>query len=468
MRSSRQLFRKIYLLLALTLTVCVIVGSLLTHWLGRAVISRKEPHFSVLLAKIIDHLDTHDASVSFTQVLQWVPENRAATWTLIQNNKVIAPPDGQLPENWNALDLPKGPYEQKFSKANRFSRPDSSIIKMKNHPNTYLYIKRKTDVASSFFQKYMTLLSSVIMLSVLVGVGGALAFLFYGVKRKVRQADEIMEQIKAGNLKARIPIESRDFFALPIERFNTMADEIEGLVEKVRVSEKSRMLWFQDLAHDLRTPVASLKNLVEAVSHVPKRLNENEEREFLGLAHREIEYFERLVEDMLILARLEGPRVAVPSEELDLKHLIEEEIEVSSVNSSIFIEKNFSGDCGLIYGHPVLLRRMFRNALENAIRFAKHRVRVSLWTQSDCVQISLQDDGPGFCAQSLKTFGERSVQRSLNNSSTHLSLGLGSVILKAIASAHKGKVFISNTKTGACVNISFPVSTPVKTYAINI
>ena len=117
-----------------------------------------------------------------------------------------------------------------------------------------------------------------------------------------------------------------------------------------------------------------------------------------------------------------------------------------------------------VRGDIHLLRRMIRNALENAASFARTKINITLseeglknWT------LTIDDDGPGFSHEILKSFGERRVSRVLqhvDSQNARLSVGLGSVILKTVAQVHGGKVKAENRGTqsvlGARVLIWLP------------
>ena len=115
-----------------------------------------------------------------------------------------------------------------------------------------------------------------------------------------------MKIFEKGNLKARFPIVRMDEIGQTMLRFNHMADEIEHLVERMKTVEASRASLLQELAHDLRTPVASLKNLIETVATKDASMQPALRVELMELALSECEYFERLVEDLLVIAQVKG------------------------------------------------------------------------------------------------------------------------------------------------------------------
>jgi K+-sensing histidine kinase KdpD len=117
-----------------------------------------------------------------------------------------------------------------------------------------------------------------------------------------------------------------------------------------------------------------------------------------------------------------------------------------------------------VSGDSHLLRRLFRNALENAVSFARTEVSVVVESAgSGELRILVRDDGPGLSESALKSFGERRVSRTFERTKgSRLSLGLGSVIMRTVAEIHRGKVVATNRKdpdgkvSGAEIQISLP------------
>ncbi len=294
---------------------------------------------------------------------------------------------------------------------------------------------------------------------VLAGIGLGLAIIFRSLRAAGSQADEVISELKRGNLKARFPIQRRDEIGAAMQRFNSMADEIEKLVDRLRQAENSRNNLLQELTHDLRTPVASLRTLLEGLF---RSVSMNvEEREIAELAEREVEYLGKLVEDLLLLAQLSEPRFKASQGLVDILAMLEDEGDAieRKRDSKIEIKTYIHVEQVLVQGDEHLFQRLFRNALENAYAYAKNKVAVEVKeTGSGFIEIKIQDDGDGFSPEELARFGERREQgsgRKTRNGKP--SLGLGSVIMKSVALLHGGRIAASNaTGGGAIVEILLP------------
>jgi signal transduction histidine kinase len=281
--------------------------------------------------------------------------------------------------------------------------------------------------------------------------------MFYFMRKKARLAASIISQLRDGDLSARFPLGRMDEIGLLMHEFNRMADEIQTLVETIRNSELGRMRRLQELAHDLRTPVASLKNLLETLQSHRQQMEVGSQEELLNLSMKEVDYFQRLVEDLLFLAQVRDPKYAVVRTAVDLNDLLGDELEKMRANYPQ-IQVNLTGHVPPVKGDGHLLRRLFRNAFENAFSFARSRVNVRLESLGGKVKVRVSDDGPGFKDSMLSSFGEKHGTRFVSESPKgRLSVGLGSVIIKEVTSVHCGSVAVRNLpESGAELEITLP------------
>lgn len=226
----------------------------------------------------------------------------------------------------------------------------------------------------------------------------------------------------------------------------------------------------QELAHDLRTPVASLRNLIETLRTEALEQQPALREELFGMAVKETDYLTHLIEDLLLLAQVMEPDHKPPHELVLLENLAREEVELVSHRYPEIQFEIESEDSMPTEGQRRLLKRMLRNAIENAASFAKSRVLVRLFRADDRLKIEVADDGPGLSEESLLNFGRKRGTRYIGSQRDgRLSVGLGSVIMTTIAQDHRGKVSIENKMSesscrGAVVRIElWPARTVAQT-----
>lgn len=291
--------------------------------------------------------------------------------------------------------------------------------------------------------------------SILVGLGLSVIFLSLYIRRKSQEAEVVISKLRGGDLKARFKVNQVNESSELMQKFNEMADQIEGLVNNLRETEKTRMVLLQELAHDLRTPVASLKNLQEILLEKGHLMEEDKRRHAQGLAVKEVHYFERLVEDLLFLSGVNDPRYSGNFKPVTINHLFHDATELFETETVHF---EFEADKEIsLSGDEHLLRRLIKNAISNASRFAKSKVKITISEEERGVVVAITDDGPGLDPSQLGTFGHKKYSRAMQASNDNISIGLGSVIMKKIMSLHDGDLKVENVEgSGLRLSLIFP------------
>ena len=304
------------------------------------------------------------------------------------------------------------------------------------------------------FGRYLPVLGPVsLIISLLLGVLVAINLIYASIRKKIIEADKVISEIQRGNLKARFEVGRKNEFGEAMLRFNQMADEIEKLVDHLRLVEAARNKILQELAHDLRTPVASLKNLLEMLDAKNDNMAPEVRKELTGLSLREIDFFGQLVEDLLLLAQVDEPKYKAENNKVFVTEVMDDVVgdcasrPMYKDKKSVVRIGDDNADLQLL-GSYNLFYRMFRNALENALNFARSKVQIEFKKSEKTIRVTITDDGPGLTEAQLRDFGVRKQSRHFisTENGQRLSVGLGSVIIKKLAEAHHGEVAIENLK----------------------
>jgi K+-sensing histidine kinase KdpD len=277
--------------------------------------------------------------------------------------------------------------------------------------------------------------------------------LFLALRRKAETARDVLGRMQKGDLKARFKVSIWDEAGQFALLFNRMADEIERLVERLKENDKVRVHLLQELAHDLRTPVSSLRNLIESLNFNRDTLDKESQNQLTELAFQETEYLTRLVEDLLFLALVMEPKYNSKSEETDFDDIVETQLAaVSAKYPNLRSEVQISGSPLKVSGDRHMLSRLVRNALENAFSYARSMVQIRIERDGRKIHLFIRDDGPGFSPDALASFGSKRATRYQDgHSGGRLSVGLGSVIMQVIAQAHGGCVKVANREESGAV-----------------
>jgi signal transduction histidine kinase len=464
---TSRLFRTHFAIAAISIFSCVFVGSWVLNFVVQRIEATQETHrrqrqTPIFFAHFIEQFGAKDPILGLKRLQALQGQDDPIRFAILdEHGKLLYPVGMDVPE---VTDLPPTPYESMelyphgIPKHSPFAfltggphpgPPPFSLMRLSFQPPRYLLIKYRPPTVG-LGPRFFPLSFFVMILMVLVGIAVALAMIFRSLREHVVAADHVISELQKGNLKARFPVERHDEIGNAKMRFNAMACEIERLVERLRSAESSRNNLLQELAHDLRTPVASLQSILESVFSSAEM--EPDVAELAELAKKEVDYLGHLVEDLLLLAQLSEPSYQPNRQAVDFLALLEEESDsIALRKDNIHLEKRILAEEALLKGDEHLFRRLVRNALENAFSYARSRVSVeaSLDPGGQLLRVTIRDDGPGFDADSLAKFGERRGQRMIKKSQGgRLSLGLGSVIMKSVIVLHRGELKASNNPTG--------------------
>lgn len=253
-------------------------------------------------------------------------------------------------------------------------------------------------------------------------------FIYHIYTKRETQFTDYLEVIKK-KLKE-ISNGDYSFHADDVEKLGVTFDEFSKLIielrEKSDIANKERLKLkesLQDISHQIKTPIASIKILIE--------LEKSNPGEFLEQIDQDLNKINTLVSNMLVLAKLDINQIAFRSEKIYIKDIINTSIE-SLVN--IINEKNISieivGEDFIILGDYYWLVEAFINIIKNSIEYSKTEVVIKLQKDKAFNSIYIEDDGDGFLEDELTKIFHRFYQSKNNNEGVGIGLNMAQNILK--------------------------------------
>ena len=224
------------------------------------------------------------------------------------------------------------------------------------------------------------------------------------------------------------------------------------------------------VSHDLRTPLAAIKEAMSLLSETAASRLEERQRRYLSIAREEIDRLNRMIDNLVEVSRMDAGRVVLRLDAVDLPELLSTAIESLSLLVSkrdLIIERNIPSRLPPVIGDRDRLLRVFNNLLDNAIKYtprggtirvdiglvdpgAKVLTEKEILTNTGYVKVTIADDGPGIPAEFLdRIFGK------FERVDPHgPGIGLGLAIVRSIIDMHHGKVW-AESKLGEGARFSF-------------
>jgi signal transduction histidine kinase len=241
------------------------------------------------------------------------------------------------------------------------------------------------------------------------------------------------------------------------DEISELANSFNNLAYQLQQQEIVRKNMTADIAHELRTPLATLKSHMEAFEDgiwepIPSRLNSCTE---------EINRLIHLIGDLEQLTNIESPDYKLSLKEGDFKEVVFQSVEAVK---GAFAQKNIELEIGNIDNSIIFMdqERMVQviiNLLSNALKYTNSggRVIVSVMTKDKKLLVSIKDNGIGVKKKNLHRVFERLYREDPSRSRSSGGSGIGLAIVKRIVEAHKGRVWIDSIKNeGTTVFLELP------------
>ena len=228
-------------------------------------------------------------------------------------------------------------------------------------------------------------------------------------------------------------------------------------ITDLRRADQIRRDFVANVSHELRTPLTAVRGYVEALTDGVA--DAEQAQRFLATIARHTARMERLVRDLLRLARLDAgqePLERVPCRLDALFHGIETDLAGAIDARQLRIVHEVAPDAATVTGDPAKLHDALRNLLENAVNYSPDGGVVTLGGRrtADGIAITVADQGPGIPEADLARVFERFYRADKARSRDHADpggTGLGLAIVKHLVELHGGKVWASNGPAGGAV-----------------
>ncbi|CAN5570812.1 HAMP domain-containing sensor histidine kinase [soil metagenome] len=262
-------------------------------------------------------------------------------------------------------------------------------------------------------------------------------------------------QLTAGELQTKIPVEGHDEISALATDFNRMAHTLNESKENEREMEQTRRDLIASVSHDLRTPLASTRALIEAVADGVAADPDTEAR-YLDSARGELAHLSRLVDDLFELARIDSGVLKLTLEEASLRDLISDTLssfQAQAEQQGVRLVGEVESEVDPILANPPRLQRVLHNLVSNALRHtpADGTVFLRAVPQRDKVQVEVEDTGEGITSEDLPHVFERSYRSEKSRTRSeedHTGAGLGLAIARGLIEAHGGEIHAESQPGG--------------------
>ncbi len=316
--------------------------------------------------------------------------------------------------------------------------------------------------ARLMFASEHDLLLATVLLVFAGGIAMALGyFLSADLSDRIRALNLAARQVAAGRLEVRVPVAGRDEVAECARTFNEMATQLAGAARQQRELDVLRRDLIAWVGHDLRTPLASVRAIIEALAD--DVVDDPAERQrYLRTAQRNIQALSTLIDDLFELAQLDAGGLTLEKCPASIADLISDTLESFSAianEQGVILQGSAGAGVDPLMMDSSKIGRVLANLLGNALQHAPAAgtVQVHAWAEPGEVRVSVRDTGPGIRPEDLPHVFERFYRGEKSRSRSSGGSGLGLAIAEGLVRAHGGQIWaVSTPGAGATFTFSLP------------
>lgn len=284
--------------------------------------------------------------------------------------------------------------------------------------------------------------SNIMMFFVMTaGVSLLLAFIMAGIiTTPINRLTQGIKEMGKGDFSVRVEeTGSYEIKKLSVT-FNNMSEKLENL-------EKSRSQFISNASHELKTPLATMKILIESMLY-EDNMDLGMRQEFLTDVNKEIDRLNSVVKDLLMLVTLDNKNMVLNKEYFNLSMLVQD----ISKRMKLYAEKNHkilttNIEEGIdIHADSAKLHHIMNNLIDNAIKYTgpDGRILVNLYRNGRMAVFSVKDNGPGIPKEELSHIFERFYRIDKARSRETGGTGLGLSIVHQMVMLHGGNIYVES------------------------
>ena len=252
-----------------------------------------------------------------------------------------------------------------------------------------------------------------------------------------------VDTIAATDLSQRVPPTGGE------DEIARMARTVNAMLDRLEASSQFEQEFVSNASHELRSPLTTLLATTERAANDPDRANWDEVGE---VVMREGRRLETLIDDLSWLARHDEHRAEIQSVDVDLDDLLFEEGHRVRLLSELSVDTTMVRPTR-VTGDPAMLKRMIRNVVDNAARYATEELRFDSHYEGSEAVVTVADDGDGIDVSQSGRFFERFVRADPARARHSGGTGLGLAIVAEIVERHGGSSRFVATDLGTKIEL---------------
>lgn len=292
-----------------------------------------------------------------------------------------------------------------------------------------------------------------ILLILLCTAGMLIIWIYRGIIRPLKKLETATVNIQQGNLDFTIETDGNDEISELCLSFEEMRKRLKESAEQQMASERESKELISNIAHDLKTPITTVKGysegLLDGVADTPEK-----REKYLRTINNKANEMDALLNELTLYSQIDTNRIPYNFTKLNVSDYfndcVEElgmDLESKNIGLTYF---NYVDNNVLIIADPEQLRRVVNNIIGNSAKYMKNQrgqVNIRIKDVGDFIQVEIEDNGKGIAQKDLPYVFERFFRADASRNSATGGSGIGLSIVKKIVEDHGGKIWATSKES---------------------
>lgn len=275
-------------------------------------------------------------------------------------------------------------------------------------------------------------------------------WIYKGIINPIYKLKRATQNIRDGNLDFTIEAESDDEMGELCRNFEQMRQRLKDSTEEKIYSEAENRVLISNIAHDLKTPITTVKGyaegLIDGVADTPEK-----QEKYIRMIYNKANEMDRLINELTLYSKIDTNRIPYNFQKLNVadyfKDCIEEiglELEENNIGLAYY---NYADPKTMIIADPEQLMRVISNIIGNSVKYMDKKVgfiNIRIKDVGDFIQVELEDNGQGIDIKDLPHIFDRFYRSDASRNSSTGGSGIGLSIVRKIIEDHGGKIWATS------------------------
>ena len=316
--------------------------------------------------------------------------------------------------------------------------------------NGSVYLIASTESVLPEIQQLLVDMGLSIILVLVLTAAVMTIWIYKGIINPIAKLKIATQNIKEGNLDFTIEAESADEIGELCRNFEQMRQRLKETTEENISSEKENRILISNIAHDLKTPITTVKGyaegIMDGVADTPEK-----QKKYIRTIYNKANEMDRLINELTLYSKIDTNRIPYNFKKLNVadyfSDCIEEigfELEAADIGLAYY---NYADEKTVIIADPEQLKRVISNIIGNSVKYmnkSKGFINIRIKDVGDFIQVELEDNGQGIPVRDLPYIFDRFYRSDASRNSSTGGSGIGLSIVKKIIEDHGGKIWATS------------------------